>query len=99
VGRRLLGGAIDLLPVLVGLYLANSAMSGSSSHAVGAPAAGDPAAPVAPAPFASLAMAYAAAGVGLYLLHTTVLELLFARSLGKFVTGLRVAALDGSKPA
>jgi uncharacterized RDD family membrane protein YckC len=43
-------------------------------------------------------MAWLAAGVGLYLLHTTVMELLFAKSIGKFATGLRVASLDGSRP-
>ena len=43
--------------------------------------------------------AWTAAGLGIYLLHTTVLEMIFARSLGKLLVGTRVAALDGSRPS
>jgi uncharacterized RDD family membrane protein YckC len=38
-------------------------------------------------------------GVVLYLAHTTVLETLTARTAGKWITGLRVATLDGGRPA
>jgi uncharacterized RDD family membrane protein YckC len=33
--------------------------------------------------------------VGIYLLHTTVLEVLTARSLGKFICGLKVVSVEG----
>ena len=39
------------------------------------------------------------AGVAVYLLHTAVLEGLTARSAGKWITGLRVATVDGGRPA
>jgi len=35
--------------------------------------------------------------VGLYLVHTTILELLTARSAGKFICGLKVVSMDGSE--
>ena len=35
---------------------------------------------------------------GVYILHTTITEMIFARSLGKYLLGLRVVAIDG-KPA
>ncbi len=38
-------------------------------------------------------------GVAIYLAHTTLLEALTARTAGKWMTGLRVATLDGGRPA
>ena len=38
------------------------------------------------------------AGTLLYLLHTTLSEMLAARTLGKMALGLRVVALDGTRP-
>ena len=43
--------------------------------------------------------AWIAAGVATYLLLTTVMELLLGRSVGKLLTGTRVVALDGRRPA
>jgi uncharacterized RDD family membrane protein YckC len=86
IGRRALGGAIDLLPVLIALYVATQF----------APPP-DPAGPSLS--YDSPQVAWIAAGIAIYLLHTTAMELLFARSLGKFATGTRVAALDGTRPA
>jgi uncharacterized RDD family membrane protein YckC len=81
-GRRLLGGAIDAIPVIVaGLYSITAPATLSGSLTISSP---DVIAGIA--------------GLGIYLLHTTVLELIFARSVGKFITGTRVAALDGSRP-
>ncbi len=37
--------------------------------------------------------------IGLYVLHTTVLELLFARSLGKMITKTRLAGYEGLNPS
>ena len=42
--------------------------------------------------------AYISAGVGTYLLLTTVMELLIGRSVGKLIAGTRIAALDGRRP-
>lgn len=89
LGRRIVGGAVDLLPIAIGLcgYLQ--------------PGGAMPNAGLAPAPeitYQSPQVAWLAAGIAMYLLHTTACELLFARSLGKFVTGTRVAALDGTRP-
>jgi uncharacterized RDD family membrane protein YckC len=87
LGRRFIGGLIDALPVMIGLIVAGElAQSGADSLA-------------GRLTFSSPAVATAAAGIGLYLLHTTVLELLLGRSLGKLLTGTRVAALDGARPA
>jgi uncharacterized RDD family membrane protein YckC len=36
--------------------------------------------------------------IGVFVIHTTVSELIFARTLGKVVTGLRTTALNGSRP-
>ncbi|MEA2736000.1 MAG: hypothetical protein QOE14_2451 [Humisphaera sp.] len=91
IGRRALGGAIDLLPIVIGVLVASR---------FAPPAAGDGAAVVGEASRAasSAQMAWIAAGMGMYLLHTTLFELLFARSVGKFVTGTRVSSLDGARP-
>jgi uncharacterized RDD family membrane protein YckC len=86
MGRRVIGGLIDVLPILIATYVAAEfappAEDGSSAAMT----------------YASPQFAWIAAGIAIYLLHTTALELLFARSLGKFVTGTRVAALDGTRP-
>ncbi len=37
-------------------------------------------------------------GLGVYILHTAILEMLTARSLGKWLTGLRVVGSDGLRP-
>ena len=36
--------------------------------------------------------------IGIYLLHTTVSELIFSRTLGKWIFGLRVVNLQGNRP-
>jgi uncharacterized RDD family membrane protein YckC len=86
MGRRVLGGAIDLLPILIALVVATQLTP-------------PPEGLDAPMTYASPQVAWIAAGIAIYLLHTTACELIFARSLGKFATGTRVAALDGTRPA
>ena len=87
VGRRALGGIIDLLPIVVGLLVA-AKIAPPPASATGSPEA----------VYTSPQFAWFAAGIALYLLHTTATELIFARSIGKFLTGTRVAALDGTRP-
>ena len=86
MGRRVLGGVIDLLPILIALYVARQFTPPGDEGSD------------APMTYASPQVAWIAAGIAIYLLHTTAFELLFARSPGKFATGTRVAALDGTRP-
>jgi len=86
LGRRLLGAAIDLIPIVIG-----SAVAGELSASGAQPL-------TSRLTMSSPEVASFAAGVGCYLLLTTMLELLLGRSLGKLLTGTRVAALDG-RPA
>jgi uncharacterized RDD family membrane protein YckC len=87
VSRRLIGGAIDLLPIVIGVIIgAELAQSGAQPL-------------VSRLTIRSPEVACFAAGVGAYLLLTTVLELLLGRSLGKLLSGTRVAALDGARPS
>jgi uncharacterized RDD family membrane protein YckC len=87
--RRLVGGLIDMAPMAVGFIVADRMLAG----------AGQPAVTAVKLTIDSPAFAALAAGVGLYLLLTTVLELVLGRSLGKLLTGTRVAALDARAPA
>jgi uncharacterized RDD family membrane protein YckC len=87
LGRRFVGGLIDFVPLVVALVIADQILRRS----------GQPVA--ARLTITSPEFAWLAAGVGLYLLLTTVLELTLGRSLGKLVAGTRVASLDGSRPA
>jgi uncharacterized RDD family membrane protein YckC len=91
IGRRLLGGAIDLLPILICTYVA-------AQLSPPADATGSSATELA-LTYDSPQFAWITAGIAIYLLHTTAFELLFARSAGKFATGTRVAALSGARPS
>jgi uncharacterized RDD family membrane protein YckC len=90
IGRRLIGAAIDLLPIFICSYVA-------VQFASPADAAGS-ATEIALTDFNSPQFAWTTAGIAIYLLHTTACELLFARTLGKFATGTRVANLTGARP-
>lgn len=83
--RRFLGGMIDVLPLFVSSFIVLR-IAGKQTQ---------PAAAIA---FDSPEFAWMSAGLGVYFLHVTLFEVLFARSLGKFVTGTRVASLDGTRP-
>jgi uncharacterized RDD family membrane protein YckC len=93
VGRRLLAGMIDALPVVIACGIAwwqyiaeDPSTKAKQSWAIVLDN-------MAPAQ-----VALCAGGVLLYLLHTSVSEALFGRSLGKACCRLRVVGLDG-KPA
>ena len=90
LGRRILGGVIDLSPILICTFVAAqfSPPLDSSGSATEVALSYD-----------SPQFAWITAGIAIYLLHTTACELLFARSLGKFATRTRVAALNGSRPS
>jgi uncharacterized RDD family membrane protein YckC len=83
-GRRLGAGAVDAAPVLVATALAYY-------WAKREEAAGEPL-------FGVRSQLTVLAAVVLYLLHTSVSEIVSARTLGKLLFGLRVAALDGGRP-
>ena len=90
IGRRLIGAAIDLLPIFICSYVATHFAppppdSGSSVTELGLT-------------YGSPQFAWFTAGIAIYLLHTTTCELLFSRTLGKFATGTRVANLSGARP-
>jgi uncharacterized RDD family membrane protein YckC len=84
IPRRFIGGVIDALPLIIGMMMGLRA----SKHG---PQPTD-------ADMMSAEIAWISAGLAIYFLHTTITELLFARTVGKLVTGTRVAALDGSRP-
>jgi uncharacterized RDD family membrane protein YckC len=86
VTRRGIGALIDALPIVIGASLAERASSAASSPLAGR------------LTYESPELAWLGAGIAIYLLHTTLLEVLMARSIGKFITGTRVAALDGTRP-
>jgi len=87
-GRRLIGGLIDLSPLLVACLFAGFAVEHDpQSAAVGA------------INYKSPEFAWITAGLGVYFLHTTLMEVFLARSIGKFITNTRVATLDGSRPS
>ena len=82
LGRRLLAGLIDLVPVLIAVVAAAVQTRGDES-----------------VPLSSAVRWGLVIAAVVYLLHTTVLEALTARSAGKWATGLRVATPDGGRPA
>jgi uncharacterized RDD family membrane protein YckC len=85
LGRRLAGGMIDLLPMVVAFFVAQRVVNASGQ-------------PISSRlTYNSPEFAWLAAGVGVYLLHTLVMELLIGRSIGKLIAGMRVAALDGQR--
>jgi uncharacterized RDD family membrane protein YckC len=86
LGRRVAGGLIDALPIFIAMFIAERTIRGA------APAA------TVPLTYRSPELVWIAAGVGLYFLHTTIFELLFMRTIGKFITGTRVTSLDLSRP-
>jgi uncharacterized RDD family membrane protein YckC len=81
---RVLGGLIDAVPLLAGIGAWFYFVRQSTEAATGV------------AKFTSPEFVAVTTGVGLYLLQVTLVELLTGRSLGKWITGTRVAALDGS---
>jgi uncharacterized RDD family membrane protein YckC len=88
--RRLAAGAIDALPFVVPL-----AVMGHLARLTNA-AGGDPQ-PAPPGWDMALWVSLLAALVA-YILHTALFETFTGRSIGKALTGLRVASLDGSTP-
>ena len=83
-GRRLAAGCVDALPLLIGLgaLWARSRLTDDPAEVWADPAV----------------QAAVLAGPVIYILHTTVTEALFGRSVGKMIFRLRVVALDGSRP-
>ena len=84
LGSRLAAGLIDALPLLVvPAFLAYT----------------EPTLVAAQLRLEDPAMqGWSVAATALYLLHTTVCELFFARTLGKLLLGMRVADLSGARP-
>lgn len=86
--RRLLAGALDLAPaVLLSAKLTGSAPA-QVLHGWALMSTGFGAGDLPPAVLAAL----------LFLVHVTLGELVFGRSLGKWALGLRVVTLDGARP-
>jgi uncharacterized RDD family membrane protein YckC len=84
-GRRLLAGLVDALP-LIGTLAVVGAIANREN---------DPTEYL----FHSIEMQAAAmAALLFYLLHTTLSEIFFGRTVGKMVCGLRVVGLDGERP-
>src|SRR6185437_12037658 len=86
LNRRLAGGLIDALPLIVGGTVA----------LVFAWRAGGP--KPEQTDFSSPEMISVAVAVGLYFLHITLAELLTGRSLGKWIAGTKVVSLDAKPP-
>jgi uncharacterized RDD family membrane protein YckC len=84
-GRRLLAGLIDALPVFGTLAVVGAIANRKD----------DPAEFLAHSVETQAAML---AALLIYLLHTTVSETFFGRTLGKLCCGLRVVSLDGQRP-
>ena len=84
-GRRLLAGAIDALPLAVAVGLVY--FWEKQAENTGGPL------------FATRSQVAALGGVLVYLLHTSVTEIAFGRTIGKALLGLRVVGLDGQRPA
>ena len=84
-GRRFVAGLIDAVPLMAAFGLL---WARDRQIAEGSDLWDD-----------SLVQAAALAGPVLYILHTMVSEALFGRTIGKFLCGLRVVALDGKRPA
>lgn len=85
VGSRLAAAAIDALPIWIGVFL----IAGRSDDSSGA------ALLTSRATVADLMPLWI--GLGAYLLHTTAGELIWNRSLGKKLFGLRVVLMDGQR--
>ena len=79
-GLRLLAGAIDMLPLLIASTI-GAAMVGRNT---------------AFADMTQRQMVPFYIGIALYIFHTALGEILAGRSLGKWVTGLRVMSVDGT---
>ena len=84
-GRRLLAGAIDATPVFAAAALVY--YWEKRAEAAGGPL------------FGSRSQVAMLAGLVAYLLHTTASEVASGRTIGKLCCGLRVAGLDGQRPA
>jgi uncharacterized RDD family membrane protein YckC len=83
-GRRIGAGLIDAVPLLAAFGM----LWARDRQVADASALWDD----------SVVQAAALAGPVAYLLHTTISEALFGRTIGKFACGLRVVALDGKRP-
>jgi uncharacterized RDD family membrane protein YckC len=86
LGRRLVGGIIDALPVLIGFAIAGEIAQHATQPLSMRLTLNSP------------EVAISALGLGLYLLHTTICELIFSRTLGKVITGTRVVQMSDGKP-
>jgi uncharacterized RDD family membrane protein YckC len=85
LGRRLGAGLVDALPVLVASVLVSYWWKQEE-------AANEPL-------FGLRSQLVSLASVVLYLLHTSLSEIAFARTVGKMIFGLRVVSLDGARPS
>lgn len=84
LGRRLAAGLIDLSPYIIAVIVVSSKIGRYErlTDAMNNPSVQDP----------------LLITMGIYLLHTFLGELFFARSIGKYVIGLKVTDLHGEKP-
>lgn len=86
LGRRLIGGAIDALPLIVGSAVALLVL----------PEHGNP--PPGIVEVSAAEIAWFVGGLTVYFVHVTLTEVIAGRSVGKMLTGTRVASLTGARP-
>ena len=88
-GARLLAGAIDALPVIAAwaFYYERMGFGELMGAVTGGSAAAD-----------NIVELVLWASFAIYLLHTTLSEVFFGRTLGKVILGLRVTTLNGKPP-
>lgn len=84
-GRRFVAGIIDLLPVIVALLYARATVRGVETPTDVFQSA--------------VASELVAVGVAIFLAHTTIVEAIFGRSVGKMLTHLKVFRIDGKRPS
>jgi uncharacterized RDD family membrane protein YckC len=97
VGRRLLAGTIDAVPVLVACGIAWWQYASINEIAIANVGGWLENVSNVLDKMAGKQLALCAGGVALYLLHTALGEALAGRSLGKACCGLRVVGLDGRR--
>jgi uncharacterized RDD family membrane protein YckC len=87
LGRRFAGGVVDALPVIITMIVVSIVAIKANPD--------NPAQKVMETPYA---LALLGASV-VYLLHTTITELLWDRSVGKMIFGMKVVGVDGKQAA